>query len=261
MPAQPTGISWTDWSGNNWWGCAKCSEGCANCWAETMFTRMDRTEKPWTVANVDVNLGYYDEEFIETLEEIPGQRWVFCPSSSDPYLPWLKQTAYDEWYEAVCEVDQHVYQVLTKWGPEKGVDADPFPEHVMLGVSVEAPNRTYRIDWLREQEAGMKFVSFEPLIEPIPDVDLEGIDWILVGGESHPDADDRREMERMWPVSLYETARDYDLPFFFKQHSAAHAEKDTKLAVPPEYVEREIHETPETPAGLPDAPREFMEEA
>lgn len=274
MTVQQTDIVWCDYSANHWRACAKVSEGCANCWAANMADRFDRTPEPWTIDNIGENLQVYDEDLTEQLDRVePG--WVFMPSSSDPYLPWVPVKAHREWMAAIHANSQHCFQVLTKWGPEKwDVIPEALPPNAMLGVSVGTPGRTYRLDWLRKQPAHTKFVSFEPLVERIPTVDLEGIDWIIVGGESggiDPDRYERlvergeiepdevhvrREMAEAWAVELWHQARTQDTPILFKQHSGPHAEGDTKIDVGegPQH----IREFPETPEGVPDAPEEFI---
>lgn len=265
MTVQETNIVWTDYSGNHWVGCAKTSEGCRNCWAAGMADRFDRTPEPWTIEHAEENLQVYDECFVEQLASV-GPGWVFTPSSSDPCLPWLPEEARQKWYSAIVQNDQHCYQVLTKWGAEdRGLQMPDFPDHVMVGVSCESPRRRYRIDWLREQTAGMKFVSFEPLVEPIPEVDLTGIDWIIVGGESKRAADERREMDPEWARDLLRAAREQDVAMLFKQHSGPYPEHSRALAIERQAPgggtiteTREFNEFPETPDGVPDAPAEFL---
>lgn len=259
MPVQTSNIVWTDTTANHWAGCAKTSEGCQHCWAEDLAMRFDRTDDEWTVADAEDNLEVYDEDFAAEMASLSCPQWVFTPSASDPCLPWLPEAARDEWLAAIEANPQHCYQVLTKWGAEeRGLDLPDLPENVILGVTCESPRRRYRLDWLREQDVGMRFVSFEPLVEPIPDVDLSGIDWIIVGGESHRNADARRDMDPAWAVDLYEEAREQDVAFLFKQHSGAYPEADRHLNVG-DFRQRTFNEFPETPAGVPDAPLEFLE--
>lgn len=256
MGVQQTNIVWTDYSANLWKGCAKVSEGCFWCWSARMADRFDRTPEPWTVEHIDDNLQVYDIPILDDLAHLdPG--WCFYPSSSDPYLPWLPGDALRDYFASIVQNDHLCFQVLTKYGPKRD-DIQPriWPENVMLGVSVETPRRTDRIDWLRDQTAPVKFVSFEPLIEPIDEVDLSGIDWVIVGGESHPNADERREMDPDWARDLYSEARRQDVPYLFKQHSGRYAEAETHLEIDGE--PREIHEFPDTPGSLPNAPREFL---
>lgn len=268
MPVQETGIRWTDDSANHWVGCAKVSEGCANCWAAAVADRFDRTPEPWTVANVDANLRVYEEDIGDLLHRTPAG-WCFFPSSSDPFLPWLPRDAYRDWLFALRGNRHICFQVLTKWGPEvdrSRQDArpeeylpqrclDPLPPNVMLGVTVESALRTYRLDWLREQPASTTFVSFEPLVEPIPDPDLSGIDWAIIGGETGP-KDVRREMDPAWARQLIDACREQGVAPFFKQHSDRYPEQRTTIDLGDGPVE--VTEFPEVPADVPPAPQEFL---
>lgn len=130
MPVQQTDIAWCDDSANHWVGCAKVSEGCRACWAAAVADRFDRTDAPWTVANVDANLRVYREDISDRLSR-RRPAWVFFPSSSDPFLPWLPWHAVDEYLDAIHENPQHCFQVLTKWGPELKL-AQGFPEDYEL---------------------------------------------------------------------------------------------------------------------------------
>lgn len=269
-----TGIRWTDHSANSWKACAKISEGCKNCWSASMADRFDRTPEPWTVANIDANLQVYEENLHPEFEALEPS-WVFYPSGSDPYLPWLPDGTRASYWSKVKRNDHLVFQVLTKWGPEiERLDEDTLPDghppavldehpdHVMLGVTVESKRREYRLDWLREQDAATKFVSFEPLVECIPgtDLDLSGVDWAIIGGESHPDADVRRDMDPAWARNLVRACRRQDVAVFFKQHSGARAEDDIRLDMADGRGKRKIEEFPEMPDGPPAAPKEFLDE-
>lgn len=268
MPVQSTNIAWCDDSANHWVGCAKVSEGCTNCWAAAVADRFDRTPEPWTIDNIDANLRVYEEDIGDLLaRRDPG--WCFFPSSSDPFLPWLPRDAYRDWRFAIQGNRQHCFQVLTKWGPEvdrsnqgalpgeyiPNTTIDPLPPNAMLGVTVESPLREYRLDWLREQPAETKFVSFEPLIERIPDPDLSGIDWAIIGGESGPKAV-RRPMDPAWAVELIEACREQDVAPFFKQHSDRYPEERTSIDLGDGPVE--VREFPDVPDSVPASPREFL---
>lgn len=258
MALNETGIVWTDYTYNFWKGCAKISEGCKNCWAEDIMTRFGHTPEDWTIENIDDNLSVSNHVPTDEIRSLDEGRWIFTPSTSDPCLPWLPAHVRRAWVDALHDHDQHCYQLLTKWGAEKqGLGAPVLPDNAMLGVSVESPRRKYRIDWLREQDANMKFVSFEPLVEEIEKVNLTGIDWVIVGGESHPNPRERREMEPEWAARLFRIARNQDVPFLFKQHSGPHAEEERRLLTAGSF-KKQYNEFPETPDGIPDAPQEFL---
>lgn len=258
------GIVWTDATANAWKGCAKTSEGCRNCWSEDMMLRFGHTPEPWTIEHIEENLQAYVERPIEAIEPLAklDQQWVFYPAGSDPGLPWIPEATREAYFESIRENDHLCFQVLTKWAAEDhGADLPTLPDHAMLGVSVESPRRLYRLDWLRERDEAMKFVSFDPLVERIPKdaVDLHGIDWIIVGGESEIDADQRRDMDPEWPIPLYEAAREQDVAFLFKQHSAATAEADRLLDVGHGTL-RTFTEFPDLADHLPTTPRAECDE-
>lgn len=265
MPVQTTDIGWTDLSANHWVGCAKTSEGCAHCWAAAVADRFDRTPEPWTIAHVEENVSVYDEDIVAALGQHPANApaWCFFPSSSDPFLRAVPDAAVGDYFRALAENDHCCFQVLTKWGPERDrtqQDAHPADyeprerltidmDHVMLGVTVENPLRTYRMDWLRAQDVRTRFVSFEPLLEPIPDPNLSGIDWAIIGGES---GDNRREWDPAWARQLVAACREQDVAVFFKQHGDRYPEQRTALDG------ETIHEFPDLPAGVPQRPRKHM---
>jgi protein gp37 len=244
-----------------------------NCWSARMADEFDRTPEPWTIANIDTNLEVYEENLHPEFGGLEPS-WVFYPSGSDPFLPWIPDGTFASYWSKLTLNDHLVFQVLTKWGPEverrdlewdgyeNRVSNRTFPDHVMLGVSVESPRREYRIDWLREQAAETKFVSFEPLVECIPgvDLDLSGIDWAIIGGESEQDPEHRREMDPSWARNVIRACRRHDVAVFFKQHSAARSETGQKLAMPRGTEPRRIEEFPELPERLPAAPKEFLDD-
>lgn len=252
MPVQETNIAWTDYSANHWVACAKTSEGCRNCWAADVADRFDRTPEPWTIANIDENLSIYDEDIVGELAKV-GPGWCFYPSSSDPFLPWLPDEVWEQYWQSIFTSKHLCFQVLTKWGPDKDIDAPilSHQDHVMLGVTVENARRDYRIDWLRDQDAETKFVSFEPLLDYVGDVDLTGIDWAIIGGESGT-------KRRWWMPSLarqvIRECRDQDVAVFFKQHGDRFPEERIEL-----YGDV-IREFPEIPADVPPKPEEYLQQ-
>lgn len=156
------------------------------------------------------------------------------------------------------EMPESAFQVLTKHGADNERTIPEPPENVMLGVSVESQRRRYRIEWLREQPAATKFVSFEPLVECIPDVDLTGIDWAIIGGES---GENRRAMNPAWARNLVRACRRQDVAVFFKQHSGRRPEENVVLAYPnPDSEPQRFEEFPELPDGVLPKPRKHLAE-
>lgn len=252
MPFTDTNIRWTDKTWNPVHGCSKTSEGCRNCYAETVSRRYGHTDADWTHDNATSNVqlkGHYLED------RLRDPRWVFVNSMSDLLHEQVPTTFADAVLDACEEMDACAFQILTKHGPDLDREAPPMPQNVMLGVSVESPRREYRLDWLREQDAQTRFVSFEPLVEPIETPDLSGIDWAIIGGESGA-ADRRREMNPAWARELVYSCREQDVAVFFKQHSGPRPESDVRLDLGDGAVR--IEEFPELPDGIVPAPREFL---
>ncbi len=192
-----TGIQWTDATWMVSTGCSKVSPGCAHCFAETLSaTRLKRL--PQYVAATDEN-----GDWTGKITLLPGAlniplhwkkpRKIFVNSMSDLFHPLVPfEFIKDVWRTMAC-CPQHFFQILTK-RPEIManfvVNEVPRLDNVMLGTSVEGPDNLHRIDTLRAIPAAVRFVSFEPLLQWIPfyDVDMTGIRWSIIGGESGPHA-------------------------------------------------------------------------
>lgn len=251
-----TNIRWTDESWNPVHGCSKVSEGCRNCYAERVSHRFENTELEWTIENAEANVQVKPHKLNE-LDSLPDACWVFVNSMSDLFHPIVT----DEFIERVLrKIRMHpssCFQILTKHGPATDRSVPELPENAILGVSVESPRRRDRLEWLRDQPATTRFVSFEPLVECIPDVDLEGIDWAIVGGESGPV---RREMSSAWARNLVRACQRQDVAVFFKQHSGPRPESDIELDMDDGRGSRRIEEFPALPGGVVPAPREFLDD-
>ena len=131
-------------------------------------------------------------------------------------------------FSVMREASWHTFQVLTK--RSKRLDEInallDWPENVWMGVSVENCDYTYRIDHLRQTDAHTKFLSLEPLIGPLPDLELKGVDWVIVGGESGPGA---RPMANVWVTDIRDQCLDAGVPFFFKQWGGTRKKKAGRL--------------------------------
>ncbi|WP_254768274.1 DUF5131 family protein [Salinilacihabitans rarus] len=253
MSFTETNIRWTDTTWNPVHGCSKTSEGCRNCYAEAVSRRYGHTEADWTHVNAEANVQLKTHYLGDRLRD---PRWVFVNSMSDLLHAEVPDAFVGAVLEACADMPASAFQVLTKHGPDADRDVPVgLPENVMLGVSVESARREYRLDWLREQDATTRFVSFEPLVEPVTDPDLAGIDWAIIGGESGA-ADHRREMDPAWARALVTACREQDVAVFFKQHSGPHPERDVRLDLGdgPERIE----EFPALPDGVVPAPQEFL---
>jgi len=238
-------------------GCSKSgSPGCANCYAERVSRKFGNTDKPWLEKHADENITLKPHYLDDRLRE---PAWVFENSMSDLFHPNVPDDFIKSVFEMFRDMPESAFLVLTKHGADNERDIPHPPDNLLLGVSVGHPDWRYRIDWLREQPAATKFVSFEPLVECIPDVDLQGVDWAIIGGES---GDSRREMKAAWARNLVRACRRQDVDVFFKQHSGRRPEEDIELAYPrPDSEKRRFEEFPELPDGVLPKPRKHMSEA
>lgn len=211
-------IEWTDATWNPVRGCTKITAGCKHCYAETFAERWRGL--PGHPYEQGFDLRLVPEKLMEPLTWTRS-RLVFVNSMSDLF----HQGVPDDYVRLVFEVmglaDWHRYQLLTKRATRLKALSRRLPtalvrrDHIWLGVSVE--NRKHglpRIDELRDAEAAVRFLSVEPLLEDLGELDLREIDWVIVGGESGPGA---RPMAREWVIAIRDQCRDAGVPFFFKQ--------------------------------------------
>jgi len=242
---QESNIAWTDQTWNPTHGCSKVSAGCDNCYAERISRQYGHTPAAWTAENADKNV----TERPEKLEEpygIDEPARIFVNSMSDLFHSQINDEFIREVFAVMGNCPEHVFQVLTK-RPGRAATMDlHWPPNVWIGTSVEDGRVTERLELLRDCNAETLFVSFEPLIGPVGDVDLSGYDWVIVGGESGPD-DERREMDHAWARDILAQCRQQNVRFFFKQSSGRYPETGTALTVEENglYVQREIREVPE----------------
>jgi len=218
-----TGISWCNATLNPLVGCARCSKGCMYCYAEdTVYMQSHNVKKE------DLKLlikdGRWSGEikvYPERLDEPFRQRrptLIFLNSMSDYFYEKVPLDFIQFSLEKIGMAHWHFFQILTKRG-ERLHTLDrhlSWPDNVCMGVSVENGDAAVleRIDCLRETRAAVKFLSVEPLIGPLPKLNLANIDWVIVGGESGPEA---RPMEESWVIPIRDQCIEEGVPFFFKQ--------------------------------------------
>lgn len=206
-------IEWTDATWNPVTGCNKVSPGCKLCYAERMAKRLK------AAGMVKYRNGFAVTTHDDALN-IP-LRWrkprtIFVNSMSDLFHDKVSDEFVHSVFAVMEQGDWHRYQVLTK-RPERAAALSavlPWPSQIWLGVSVESDRYLHRIDLLRECGAQTKFLSLEPLLGPLPNMNLDGIDWVIVGGESGPRA---RPMEADWARDIQRQCADAGVPFYFKQ--------------------------------------------
>ena len=198
--ADKSAIEWTDSTWNPVTGCSKVSPGCDNCYAETISLRFGRSKKPWTPENAAENVVLHPDR-IEKPLTWRKPRMVFVNSMSDLFHELIPLDFLSAVWDVMVRTPQHTYQILTKrpqriaraLGPEgigfyavEGVV--PFPQpNIWLGTSIESWRFNHRADQLRRVPAAVRFISAEPLLDTLygkRPLDLTGIDWVIVGGES-----------------------------------------------------------------------------
>jgi protein gp37 len=208
-----TSIEWSDATWNPLTGCTKISPGCAHCYAATMSRRLKLMGQP-----------NYRNEFRLTLHEhtlgVPltwkKPRKVFVNSMSDLYHVDVPDAFIRRVFDTMTRAHWHQYQILTKRAErlERIAPSLPWGPHVWQGVSVESAEYAFRIDHLRRTPARIKFLSIEPLLGPLPALDLTGIDWVIVGGESGGGC---RPMEPEWVAGVRAACDRQGVPLFVKQ--------------------------------------------
>lgn len=207
-------IEWTEQTWNPTVGCTKVSPGCAFCYAEVMARRLQAMGIPQYKHGF--KLQTLPERLSEPLERKKPTTY-FVNSMSDLFHKDVPYSYIDEVLQVIEKTPQHTYQILTK---RAGNMARYFknrtvPLNAWLGVSVENKKHGLpRIDELRKINARVRFLSIEPLLEELGEINLEGISWVIVGGESGTQA---RPMQRIWASSIQKQCKHSKVPFFFKQ--------------------------------------------
>lgn len=211
--ADHSGIEWTDATWNPVTGCTKVSAGCKNCYAEALAARLKAMGNPRYKNGFEVTL---HPDLLDLPRRWRAPRKVFVNSMSDLFHPEIPDSFIRDVFDVMVECDQHQFQILTK-RPErvaKMAKQLPWPANVWQGTSIEDNRVAGRADELRHVPAAVRFISFEPLIGPVDEVPLDGIDWAIAGGESGPKA---RPIQKKWVRDLRRRCRKEDVAFFFKQ--------------------------------------------
>jgi len=223
--AQGSGIEWTEATWNPVTGCTKLSPGCKHCYAERMAERLQAMGQE-----------NYRDGFALTLQphmlELP-LRWrkpqtIFVNSMSDLFHRNVPLEYIQRVFDVMRRASQHRFQVLTKRADRLAQLHEKlhWAPNIWMGVSVESAKYSSRIDDLRRTGAVTKFLSLEPLLGPLPNLDLTGIDWVIVGGESGPGA---RPMDAAWATDLRDQCLSAAVPFFFKQWGGKNKKRAGRL--------------------------------
>jgi len=228
-----TKIEWTDTTWNPTTGCDKISPGCKYCYALIMSKRA-----------MAMGQYKYRNNFKLTVHEFELQRpytWkqpskVFVNSMSDLFHEDVQLEFIKKVFIVMNDTPQHIYQVLTKRAErlEEISNELNWTPNIWMGVSIENENYLYRMEHLKKSPAQIKFISAEPLIGPLPAMNLNGIDWVIVGGESGPKS---RPIEKDWVIDIKFQCQASNTKFFFKQWGGVQKKKNGRLLDGVEYNE------------------------
>lgn len=231
--ASKTGIEWTDTTWNPTTGCTKISAGCKKCYACPMAMRLK------AMGQIKYRNGF-DLTLHPTVVEIP-RKWrkskvVFVNSMSDLFHEDVPLDFIQKVFKTMNETPQHTYQVLTKRASRLAELSSQltWTDNIWMGVSVEDMRVIDRIDHLRDCGAKIKFISAEPLIGELVNLDLSGIHWVIVGGES---GHNPRPMEEKWVLDIQQQCKKQGVSFFFKQWGGKNKKKAGRLLQGKEYNE------------------------
>lgn len=236
-------IEWTEATWNPCTGCTKISPGCLNCYAERLAIRLQNMGKPKYKNGFKLTV---HEDALGLPRSWKNPRKIFVNSMSDLFHKDVPTRFIKKVFSVMKEAYWHQYQILTK-RPERLFELNDellWGQNMWMGATVENNDYMYRVDYLRQTSAPVKFLSLEPLLGPIPNLNLEGIDWVIVGGESGPGA---RPIERKWVVDIRKDCRNHDVPFFFKQWGGFNKKKSGRMLdgkVYNEYPTESIRESP-----------------
>lgn len=215
-------IEWTEATWNPTTGCDRVSPGCDNCYAATLAKRLKSmgAAKYQADGNPRTSGPGFDLTLHPGSLTIPvhwrSPRMVFVNSMSDLFHARVPLDFIRQVFDVMAATPQHTYQILTKRSlrlRRLGEQLN-WPDNVWMGVSVESADQLHRVDHLRQTGAATRFLSCEPLLGPLTDIDLKGIDWVIAGGESGPGY---RPMNPVWVSNLRDTCQERDTAFFFKQ--------------------------------------------
>jgi protein gp37 len=215
--ADSTAIEWTDATWNPVTGCTKISAGCDHCYAERFSERFRGTPGHPFESGFDLTLR---PERLEQPLRWRQPRMIFVNSMSDLFHKEIPHEFIARVFDTMERANWHTYQILSKRSSlmrnflRKRYGNASGPMHMWFGVSMEDGTKLSRMRHLQEAPAGIRFLSIEPLIGPVGRLDLAGIDWVIVGGESGPRA---RPMDRDWVRDIRDQCKGARVAFFFKQ--------------------------------------------
>ncbi len=220
-----TKIEWTQSSWNPVTGCTKISDGCLHCYAEKMAKRLQAMGTKGYEKGFEVTLQYHQ---LQKPLKLKKPQMIFVNSMSDIFHSKIPDDYILKIFEVMNKAYWHTFQVLTK-RPERLKrlkDKIKWSDNIWLGVTIESNKYVKRVNYIKETDAKIKFISFEPLIDSVGDIDLNGIDWTIVGGESGHGA---RVIKKEWIYEIKRKCESLNIPFFFKQWGGTNKKKNGRL--------------------------------
>ena len=248
-----TQIEWTDATWNPVTGCTKLTRGCDLCYAERFSERFRGVPGHPFESGFDLTLR--PSRLTQPLSWRQPRR-VFVNSMSDLFHKEVPRSFIDQVFDTMEQADWHTFQVLTKRSSlltrylRSRYGDKLAPPHIWLGVSIEDAKNAVRLKHLHAAQASVKFVSFEPLLGSVGKVDLKGIDWVIVGGESGPGC---RPMDEAWAIEIRDQCRKDKAAFFFKQWGGVRPKSGGRLL-----KGREWNEYPSASRKTQNRPIEFV---
>jgi protein gp37 len=218
-------IEWTDSTWNPVTGCTKISIGCQNCYAERLTHRLKAMGAYAYRNGFEVTI--HPESLLAPLNT-KKRKMIFVNSMSDLFHEDVPDSFIQQVIEIIRDADWHTFQILTKRSArlKEFAKTVSWPDNLWLGVTVESNDLIYRIDDLISTGAKTKFLSMEPLLTPMKDIDLTGIEWVIVGGESGPGS---RPIKEDWVLDIKAQCELFNVPFFFKQWGGVNKKKAGRL--------------------------------
>jgi len=218
-------IEWTESTWNPITGCSKVSPGCKHCYAERMAKRLKAMGNPSYVNGFKLTC---HEHLLDRPLSWKRPQMIFVNSMSDLFHEDIPFDFLQKIFNVMRKAHWHTFQILTK---RSGILLElnskiDWPDNVWMGVSVENDKYKFRIDDLRKTKAKVKFLSLEPLLGPLNKLNLKGIDWVIVGGESGPGA---RPIDEKWVLDIREQCLKAKVPFFFKQWGGVQKKRNGRL--------------------------------
>ena len=217
-----TSIEWTKSTWNPVTGCSKISPGCKNCYAERMARRLRAMGQHRYRNGFEVTL---QTDLVDQPRLWKKPRKIFVNSMSDLFHEHIPLKFIQSVFTTMNVASHHVFQVLTKRSDRLREVSESllWTDNIWMGVSLENDDYAYRINDLLQTDAVIKFLSLEPLLGSLRDVSFEGMDWVIVGGESGPGA---RPMQESWVIEIRDQCEGRDIPFFFKQWGGVNKKKN-----------------------------------